>query len=83
MDLSLAGVRRQLDSAFAAVVPAAHVAQATVDMVLLCPAAHFVQVVAPAAASVFVTEPARHAEHGSVCDWAFWPGAQGQPVRVI
>jgi len=43
--------------------PASQVAQAVVEAVLYFPTSHAVQLVAPVAVSVLVTEPALHVAH--------------------
>jgi hypothetical protein len=46
--------------------PAGHTIHANVDALLYRPAAHAVQLIAPAPASVLVTEPAGHVVHAAV-----------------
>ena len=49
-----------------AYVPLGQAAQSMVDVLVYCPTGHAVQVVAPAACRVSVTDPAGHTRHADV-----------------
>ena len=55
--------------------PDAHTAHATVDTLLYCPAAHAVQLVAPASPSVLVTDPDVQLAHPTVDTLLYCPAA--------